>query len=145
MIPAEIRGLDHVVLRVTDITRTIAFYQDVLGLRLERIFEPIRLHQMRCGRNLIDLVAMLPGETLPPPENRGIEHLCINVHGIVEEIEASFAAMSVPLSAPIREVYGAGGFGTSLYVRDPDGYEIEIKVHYARTPQRFGAPPVVPA
>ena len=63
-VPAKFLGIDHVVFRVTDIQRTVGFYQDVLGLRVERIFERIGLHQVRCGDNLIDLVAIKSGETL---------------------------------------------------------------------------------
>ena len=33
-IPATFLGIDHVVLRVTDMERTVGFYQDVLGLRV---------------------------------------------------------------------------------------------------------------
>jgi hypothetical protein len=39
------------------------------------------------------------------------------------------------------EVYGARGFGTSIYIHDPDGYEIELKVQYARNPVHFSPPP----
>jgi len=34
--PPRIKGLDHVVLRVSDMDRAIAFYEQVLGLHIER-------------------------------------------------------------------------------------------------------------
>ena len=37
--PFRYHGLDHVVLRVTDIERTLHFYCEVLGMKLERIIE----------------------------------------------------------------------------------------------------------
>jgi catechol 2,3-dioxygenase-like lactoylglutathione lyase family enzyme len=140
-IPAKFLGIDHVVFRVTDMARTVGFYQDVLGLRVERIFERIGLHQVRCGDNLIDLVAIKPGETLPPPAARGIEHLCLSVDADLDELIAHVERKGHPVFMGPMEVYGARGFGTSIYIRDPDGYEIELKVQYARNPVHFSPPP----
>ena len=140
-IPATFLGIDHVVLRVTDMERTVGFYKDVLGLRVERIFERIGLYQVRCGRNLIDLVAMTPGEALPPPSARGIEHLCLSVEADLDELVAHVERKGSPVFRGPMEVYGARGFGTSIYIHDPDGYEIELKVQYARNPVYFSPPP----
>jgi len=139
-IPATFLGIDHVVLRVTDMERTVGFYRDVLGLRVERIFERIGLYQIRCGGNLIDLVAMTPGETLPPPAARGIEHLCLSVEADLDELIAHVESKGSPVFRGPMEVYGARGFGTSIYIHDPDGYEIELKVQYARNPVHFSPP-----
>jgi catechol 2,3-dioxygenase-like lactoylglutathione lyase family enzyme len=135
-LPIRLNGIDHVVLKVTDVARSIAFYESVLGMKLERIFEPLSVYQMRCGANLIDLVALPAGETLPPPEARGIEHLCLSVEGEVEALVKSLAAHEVTISRGPMEVYGAKGFGTSIYIRDPDGYEVELKLGYAAKPVR---------
>ena len=140
-IPATFLGIDHVVLRVTDMERTVGFYKDVLGLRVERIFERIGLYQIRCGNNLIDLVAMAPRETLPPPAARGIEHLCLSVEADLDELVAHVERKGSPVFRGPMEVYGARGFGTSIYIHDPDGYEIELKVQYARNPVHFSPPP----
>jgi glyoxylase I family protein len=139
-IPARFLGIDHMVFRVTNVERTLAFYKDVLGLHVERIFDKIGLHQVRCGNNLIDIVAVKAGETLPPPELRGIEHLCLSVEADLDELVTYLEKAGTPIFMGPMEVYGARGFGTSVYIRDPDGYEIELKVGYARNPVRF--PPV---
>lgn len=136
-IPARFNGIDHVVFKVTDIGRTVEFYTAVLGLHVERIFDRIGLYQVRCGANLIDLVQAKPGETLPPPNLRGIEHLCLSIEGDLDEVIASLEASGHPVFMGPMEVYGAKGFGTAVYIRDPDGYEIELKVGYARTPVHF--------
>ncbi len=51
-----VMGLDHVVLRVADIDRAIAFYEAVLGLHVERRLAEIGLVQLRAGNSMIDLV-----------------------------------------------------------------------------------------
>jgi glyoxylase I family protein len=136
-IPARFNGIDHVVVRVTDIGRTVDFYKNVLGLHVERIFDRIGLYQVRCGVNLIDLVQINPGETLPEPKSRGIEHLCLSIEADLDELVASLEKLKAPVFMGPMEVYGARGFGTSVYIRDPDGYEIELKVGYARNAVHF--------
>ena len=52
----RILGLDHVVLRVADKDRALAFYVGALGLTVERELASIGLTQLRAGASLIDLV-----------------------------------------------------------------------------------------
>lgn len=52
----NIRELDHVVLRVSDIDRALHFYCGVLGCTEERRVDKIGLSQLRAGSSLIDLV-----------------------------------------------------------------------------------------
>jgi glyoxylase I family protein len=136
-IPARFNGLDHVVFRVTDIQKTVAFYKDVLGLVVERIYDKLGLYQVRCGANLIDLVSVPEGAKLAAPQDRGIEHLCLSVDADLDELIAYFAAKGIKVIRGPMEVYGARGFGTAIYILDPDGYELELKVGYTRTPVRF--------
>lgn len=136
-IPARFNGVDHLVLKVSDMDRTVAFYRSVLGLRVERIYDSIRLRQIRCGANLIDLMELPPGETLPDPANRGIEHFCLSIEADMDELLESLRTMDVPVVLGPLEVYGAHGFGSSVYINDPDGYQIELKVGYAINPVRF--------
>jgi glyoxylase I family protein len=138
-IPARFNGIDHVVLRVTDLERTLNFYRTVLGLTVERIFEQIGLYQIRCGANLIDIVQLKPGEALAEPAQRGIEHLCLSIEADLDEVQSGLQALGVGIVMGPMEVYGAKGFGTSIYIRDPDDYDIELKVGYARNPVRFPA------
>jgi len=52
----QIRGIDHVVLRVSDSVRAVRFYCDVLGCTTERRIDALGLIQLRAGASLIDLV-----------------------------------------------------------------------------------------
>lgn len=134
--PLRLQGIDHVVLKVTDIERALSFYTGVLGMSLERVIEDLGIHQLRCGRNLIDLVACAAHE-LAPPATRGMEHLCLRVEADSATIRAHLAAHGVALAAGPVEVYGATGFGTSVYVLDPDGHRLELKSWHSEQPQRI--------
>lgn len=134
--PLEIDGIDHVVLQVTNVERSLHFYIDVLGLSLERVIEDLGIYQVRCGRNLIDLMVLPPGATLAEKSQRGIDHLCLHVRGDMNRVVDYLRERGVELGSPLRELYGATGFGTSLYVFDPDRHMIELKANYSQYPVR---------
>ena len=52
----DIQGLAHVVIRVADLERSLAFYRDALGCPIERRLDELGLVQLRAGSALIDLV-----------------------------------------------------------------------------------------
>jgi catechol 2,3-dioxygenase-like lactoylglutathione lyase family enzyme len=121
-----ITGIDHVVVRVADQARALAFYQNVLGLVIEREQPELGLIQLRAGRSLIDLVPAGAGE-MAGPRTPNIDHFALEVRPFEEAaLRKHLEAMHVPVEeSGLR--YGAGGEGPSLYVRDPDGNRIELK------------------
>jgi glyoxylase I family protein len=127
-----IKGLDHVVLRVTDVTGMVAFYRDVLGSTVEREQAEIGLYQLRAGAALIDLVDVAgtlgrAGGAAAGKEGRNLDHFCLRVDPFDEAaITAHLARHGVtPVSSGRR--YGAEGFGPSLYIEDPEGNTVELK------------------
>lgn len=114
-------GLDHVVLRVKDQEASQAFYTDVLGCKVDHWNERISLLQLRFGDHLIDL---LPGER----GVAGVDHICLSIRcDDLPALHAALVARGVTLDGPVVERRGAFGTGPSLYLRDPDGYLIELK------------------
>ncbi len=134
--PIVCKGLDHVVLRVTDIERSLRFYTGVLGLALERVIEDAGIYQLRCGRHMIDLCTLADDTTLAPPESRGVDHVCIMVEADIEEMLRHLESARVPVVMGPVELYGATGFGTSIYVLDPDKHKVELKTPRAEFPVR---------
>ena len=114
-------GLDHIVLRVSDQEASQRFYVDVLCCTLDHVNARISLVQLRFGEQLIDL---LPGR----PSAEGLDHFCLSIRctdlGAVRE---ALAGRGVKLEGEVVERRGAYGTGPSLYLRDPDGYLIELK------------------
>ena len=118
----RIRNLDHVVLRVRDMDRALAFYTGVLGCREERRLEEIGLVQLRAGAALIDLVL---GE--PEPEGANMDHFAVRITPFDEAgIRAWLAEHGIETEAALPR-YGAEGTGPSIYIRDPDGNTVELK------------------
>jgi catechol 2,3-dioxygenase-like lactoylglutathione lyase family enzyme len=119
----RVKGLDHVVLRVADMDRAIAFYEQVLGLHVERRLESIGLVQLRAGAAMIDLVPRTEDED----DGRNMDHFAVRI------AEMDVAAISAHLHrhgidpGEVRRRYGAEGYGSSIYVTDPDGNTVELK------------------
>ena len=130
--PFEIKGLDHIVLRVRDLDRMVRFYCDILGCSVERVQAEIGLTQLRAGRSLIDLVPVdgklgRMGGAAPGREGRNLDHFCVTVNGYDEgAIRAYLAAKDVTIGEAGSR-YGAEGEGPSLYVSDPEGNIVELK------------------
>lgn len=118
-------GLDHVVLRVRDQAASERFYVDVLGCTVDHVNTRISLVQLRFGEALIDL---LPAEGPPPAEGRGMDHVCLSIRcDDLQAVAASLRARGVTLDSDVVTRRGAWGDGPSLYIRDPDGYRLELK------------------
>jgi glyoxylase I family protein len=132
-IPFSLAALDHVVLRVPDMAKALAFYSDVLGAQVERRVEAFGLVQLRAGESIIDLVnvgaAWLQAEGARPfePEARNVDHICIRVDAFDEAaIERHLKAGGIEIIERGQR-YGAQGNGPSVYVRDPFGTVVELK------------------
>lgn len=130
--PIPVRGLDHVVLRVSGLEAMIAFYGEVLGCRVERRRDDIGLVQLRAGHSLIDLVPVdgklgREGGAAPGGEGRNLDHLCLRVDPFDEAaIRCHLEAHGV-LAGPLESRYGAEGEGPSIYLLDPERNTVELK------------------
>jgi len=128
----EIKGLDHVVLRVRDLDASLAFYGGVLGCPVERRLDELGLVQLRAGSALIDLVPVdsplgRHGGAPPEGEGRNMDHFALALAHFDEAAlrKALLAAGVEPGDVATR--YGAEGNGPSMYLRDPDGNVVELK------------------
>lgn len=128
----RIREIDHVVLRVADLERSMAFYCGVLGCTIARDLKERGLTQLRAGSSLIDLVVLESelGRKLgagPATEGRNMDHFCVRV----EPFDAAAILTHLKLHGikpgDVAQRYGAEGTGPSIYIDDPDGNTVELK------------------
>ena len=123
--PIRVTELDHVVVRCRDQARMLAFYTDVLGLTVERRLEALGLIQLRAGRSMVDLVPGQPGTY----EQANVDHVCLMMAPVaLDEVARYLAGRGVETIGEPMVRYGATGNGPSIYLRDPEGNVVELKV-----------------
>jgi catechol 2,3-dioxygenase-like lactoylglutathione lyase family enzyme len=121
-------GLDHLVLTVRDLGRTVDFYQGVLGMSVSA-FDHGRL-ALKFGSQKINLheagKEFSPYAAHPTP---GSADLCFVTDTPIAGWVDHLAALEVPLvQGPVSRT-GALGPMTSVYIRDPDRNLVEISYY----------------
>ena len=120
--------LGHVVFYVKDLERSLAFYRDLLGFKeVGRVFNGTAA-ALTSGRTHHELLLIQVGDAPGPMtgRRRGLYHIGIKVGDSLNELRAAK-----------KELEGAGieiggmsdhTVSQSLYLRDPDGNEVEVYV-----------------
>jgi lactoylglutathione lyase len=123
----RLKALDHVGLIVTDLERSIQFYE-ALGVELvRRPRRPGGATVMRFGNAEINMF------TNPDAADRGeqqrVDHLCLEMDAAtIEEVVAALGDAGIAVaSGPVPR-----SDGTALFVHDPDGARIELLVKHER-------------
>lgn len=130
--PINIRLIDHVVIRVNNLEKMVAFYSEVLGCRLERGPGNNGLAQLRAGQSLIDLVdAAGPlgresGETVDQ-RAPNMDHFCVQLEPWDIDLICQHLDHHGVEYGAVEPRYGANGVGPSVYLKDPEGNTVELK------------------
>ncbi|MBB6584115.1 VOC family protein [Ralstonia solanacearum] len=132
MRPFTVVHIDHIVLRVQDLERSVSFYRDVFGCEVEKRRDDLGMIHLRAGSSMIDLVDVngTIGRTGGPAagaDRRNVDHFCLRIepfdeNALMAHLEEAGLA---PEKAAMR--YGAEGNGLSVYCFDPDGNQVELK------------------
>ncbi len=126
-------ALDHIVLVVADVERSLDWYTRHAGLA------SVNVDEWRQGRaffpslrvNEDTIIDFIPGEDT---DKRGhLDHVCF----VVSESDLATVTADAELEIVDQgERSGAKGLGQSVYVRDPDGLLVEFRCY----PTASGAP-----
>jgi catechol 2,3-dioxygenase-like lactoylglutathione lyase family enzyme len=143
-------GLHHAGITVADLDRSIAFYRDLLGLVVSRVFErteedigrvvgypgahlKIALLQMPNSPVQLELLQYVnppgtPGDR--ETNNPAIGHICFvaeDIHSLYDRVVA--AGLHTRSEGPVEIAQGPHRGVYALYFRDPDGYTVELHQH----------------
>ncbi|MDH4328884.1 MAG: VOC family protein [Nitrospira sp.] len=120
--------LGHVVFYVRDLERSLAFYRDLLGFQeVGRIFNGMAA-ALTSGRTHHELLLIQVGDAPGPPSGRrrGFYHIGIKVGDSLDELRA--AKRELDTSGIVIDGMSDHTVTQSLYLRDPDGNEVELYV-----------------
>jgi catechol-2,3-dioxygenase len=121
-----VQRLNHAVLYVRDVERSVAFYSEVLGFRQVMGMPGAAFLQAEGSSNDHDLgLFQIGGDAADSPAGRGavgLYHLAWEVDTL-DELERIAAAL-----AAHGALVGASDHATTkaLYAKDPDGLEFEV-------------------
>lgn len=127
----EISHIDHVNLHVPAdaLKEAREFYVEKLGQELvnvdayesgEKPFFTVHLAPEHA-------LHLWPTEDFDPPGEPNFNHVALVLDATIEEIEESLEEAGVPVEQEGEDLTGAIGEGASAYVRDPFGYQLELK------------------
>jgi catechol 2,3-dioxygenase-like lactoylglutathione lyase family enzyme len=91
------------------------------------------LYHLTAGSALLDIVRIdgplgVSGVAAPGGAGRNVDHVCFQVDTIEPEaLGRHLREFGVEMDEP-KSRFGAQGFGLSVYLRDPEGNGIELKV-----------------
>jgi catechol 2,3-dioxygenase-like lactoylglutathione lyase family enzyme len=123
----QVTGLDHIVLNVTDVEASAAWYRDTLGLEL------IRMDAWRRGEVLfpslrIDATTLIDlFHTDRTGEN--LNHFAVVVD--TDDLQAVIDSGEFDLAGPPQpsDLFGAQGQGLGIYIKDLDGNTVELRTY----------------
>lgn len=117
--------IDHVVLTVRDVDRTLSFYERALGMsavtfgegRRALAFGDQKLNLHQAGREFD------PKARAPAP---GSADLCFTTDVPLAEVERHLRSLGIAIELGPVDKTGARTALRSLYFRDPDGNLVEV-------------------
>ena len=121
----RVQRIDHVVLTVRDVERTLSFYERVLGMSPVTFAEGRRA--LAFGDQKLNLHQA--GKEFEPKARRpvaGSADLCFTTDVPIDELIAHLARAGVAIELGPVDKTGARRPLRSIYLRDPDGNLIEI-------------------
>jgi catechol 2,3-dioxygenase-like lactoylglutathione lyase family enzyme len=137
--PVKVHALDHLVINVTDVARSAAWYQKILGMEI-RVFDPGTGGKPRTslmfGNQKINVRPRDADKVewfTADHEAAGSDDLCFLTASTPEQVVAHLKACGVAIEQGPGPRQGARGTLRSVYCRDPDGSLIEISSYEENT------------
>jgi catechol 2,3-dioxygenase-like lactoylglutathione lyase family enzyme len=128
----KVSALDHLVINVADVARSVEWYRKVLGMEV-KVFDPGQGKPVRTsllfGNQKINVRPRDADKVewfTADHETAGSDDLCFLTASTPQEVVAHLKACDVAIEEGPVAKQGARGTLRSVYCRDPDGSLIEI-------------------
>ncbi|MGY3441373.1 MULTISPECIES: VOC family protein [unclassified Bradyrhizobium] len=128
----KVNGLDHLVINVSDVVRSVAWYSRILGMEV-KVFDPGKGKTPRTslvfGNQKINVRPRDADKVdwfTADHAAAGSDDLCFLTSSTPDEVVAHLKANGVNIEEGPVARQGARGTLRSVYCRDPDGSLIEI-------------------
>lgn len=120
----KLTGLDHIVLCVADVERTLAFYEGTLGMQPRE--ERPGKWSLHFGSNKISVQDAGTAPDIARETTPGSGNFCVLTDEPVERVAEALRGLGIEIVAGPDERDGATGKILSVYFRDPDGNLVEV-------------------
>jgi len=124
----------HSMIRVLEEERSVAFYRQAMGLEIvdQFDFDSFKLIYMRDPASTFEVeLTVNKGRTEPYQLGDGYGHIAV----AVDDLEATHARVAQANASPgdIKSLnYQGALLGRFFFVKDPDGYSIEVLQRHGR-------------
>ena len=127
----KLEKIDHVVITVKDLDKTIDFYTNILGMRLEKFSSTINNNQMRYAVSFGSQKINIHEEKKPFKPNAlnpysGSMDICFISKNKINDWIHHLVKKGINIEIGPERKTGALGPILSIYIRDPDFNLIEI-------------------
>lgn len=128
----DLKRIDHIVLVVLDMEKSISFYSNILDMRVKKEGENIALRFGCCKINLH--TADTKASPVAANPTYGSQDFCIIAQGNIQQIYRELQNKQAPFEPGLGIVSRTGALGAmkSIYLRDPDQNLVEISVYNNR-------------
>ena len=125
----KVRGINHVGLMVSDLKRSIDFYQTLFGMPQGQSSDTIARLQIGAGPVHLELLTAAAGAT------PSINHFCLGVEGfdadriakVLTDHGVAKADAQGPLATMTVRVTSRPTGGSAVHLGDPDGIDIQLQ------------------
>lgn len=130
--PVKVTALDHLVINVADVARSVDWYRRILGMEV-KVFDPggggAPRTSLVFGTQKINVRPLETGKVewfTADHATAGSDDLCFLTASTPDQVVAHLRANGVVIEEGPVAKQGARGTLRSVYCRDPDGSLIEI-------------------
>ena len=121
----KLEKIDHVVITVKDLNKTIDFYTNILGMKLEEFYSSLNNDQIRCAVSFGSQKINIHEEKKPIKPNAlnpcsGSMDICFISKNKINDWVHHLVKKGINIEIGPEKKTGALGPILSIYIRDPD-------------------------